>query len=105
MLPGTAVCVADPVPVPVPVPVPLPAGEEEAALPGVPLTVVLGINGTPFIAACTAMPSPTLIQSSCAQTHDVSQRVVRKGGDRARKKRKKVKKKKERKSNLNDPPE
>lgn len=62
MLPGTAVCVADPVPVPVPVP--LPAGEE-AAFPGVPLTVVLGINGTPFIAACTAMPSPTLIQSSC----------------------------------------
>lgn len=73
MLPATAVCVADPVPVPVPVP--LPAGEEAAVL-GVALTVVLGINGTPFIAACTTIPSPTLIQSSCARTHDVSQRLT-----------------------------
>lgn len=77
MLPGAAVCAADPAPVPVPVP--LPAGEE-AALPGVPLTVVLGMNGTLFIAACTAMPSPTLIQSSCAHTYDVSQRLTEPGG-------------------------
>lgn len=65
MLPGSAVCVADPVPVPVPVLLP---GWEEAALPGAGLTVGLGINGTPFIMACTAMPSPTLIQSSCTHT-------------------------------------
>lgn len=61
--PATAVCVADPVPVAVP----FVAGEEAAVL-GVPLTVVLGTNGTPFIAACTSMPSPTLIQSSCMRT-------------------------------------
>lgn len=64
-LPATAVCVADPVPAPVAVP--FVAGEEAAAL-GVPLTVVLGTNGTPFIAACTSMPSPTLIQSSWVHT-------------------------------------
>lgn len=64
-LPATAVCVADPVPAPVAVPF---VAGEEAAVPGVPLTVVLGTNGTPFIAACTSMPSPTLIQSSCMRT-------------------------------------
>lgn len=62
-LPATAVCVAEPVPVAVP----FLAGEEAAVL-GDPLTVVLGTNGTPFIAACTTMPSPTLIQSSWVHT-------------------------------------
>lgn len=69
VLPGAAVCVADPVPAPVPFP---PAGAragEDVALPGMPLTVVLGINGTPFIMACTAIPSPTLIQSSYTHTN------------------------------------
>lgn len=74
VLPDTAVCVADPVPAAIPVP--LPAGAD-AAVPGVALTVVLGTNGTPFIAAWTTMPSPTLIQSSCVHTHDVSQRLTR----------------------------
>lgn len=64
-LPETAVCVADPAPVPIAV---LIIAMEEAAVPGFGLTVVLGTNGTPFIAACTAMPSPTLIQSSCMHT-------------------------------------
>lgn len=72
MLPVTAVCVADTDPAPVPVPVPFTAGVEEAALPGVPLTVVLGINGTPFIIAWTAIPSPTLIQSSYTHKHHVN---------------------------------
>lgn len=69
VLPGSAVCVVDADPDAVPLPVPFPTGVEEAAVPGVPLTVVLGMNGTPFIIACTAIPSPTLIQSSCAHTH------------------------------------
>ena len=64
-LPATAVCVADPAPVPIAV---LIIAMEEAAVPGFGLTVVLGTNGTPFIAACTAMPSPTLIQSSYMRT-------------------------------------
>lgn len=51
VLPGSAVCVVDADPEAVPLPVPFPTGVEEAAVPGVPLTVVLGINGTPFIIA------------------------------------------------------
>lgn len=51
VLPGSAVCVVDADPEADPLPVPFTTGVEEAEVPGVPVTVVLGINGTPFIIA------------------------------------------------------
>lgn len=69
VLPAKVVCVGVPAPAPAPAPtaVAFPA-DEAAVLPGSPLAAGLaaglGTNGTPFIIACTAMPSPTLIQSS-----------------------------------------